>query len=41
MGFDVVMERKEHKTLGITENYVHSCSEDIDEAIKKLDAREV
>ena len=35
LGLDVVKERKEHKNLGVTKNYAHSCSGDIDEAIKK------
>ena len=35
MSLDVVKERKEYKNLGVTKNYVHSCSGDIDEAIKK------
>ena len=32
---DVVKERNEYKNLGVTKNYAHSCSRDIDEAIKK------
>ena len=35
LGLDVVKERKEHKNLGVTKNYTHSCSGGIDEAIKK------
>ena len=35
LGLDVVKERKEYKNLGVTKNYAHSCSSDIDEAIKK------
>ena len=35
LGLDVVKERKEYKNLGVTKNYAHSCSRDIDEAIKK------
>ena len=34
-GLDVVKERKEYKNLGVTKNYAHSCSGNIDEAIKK------
>ena len=32
---DVVKERKEYKNLGVTKNFAHSCSGDIEEAIKK------
>ena len=35
LGWDVVKERKEYKNLGVTKNYAHNCSGDIDEAIKK------
>ena len=35
LGLDVVEERKEYKNLGFTKNYAHSCSRNIDEAIKK------
>ena len=35
LGLDVVKERKEYKNLGVTKNCAHSCSTDIDEAIKK------
>ena len=35
LGLDVVKEKKEYKNLGVTKNYAHSCSGDIDEAIKK------
>ena len=35
LGLDVIKERKEYKNLGFTKNYAHSCSRDIDEAIKK------
>ena len=35
VGLDGVKERKEYKNLGVTKNYAHSCSGDIDKAIKK------
>ena len=35
LGLDVVKKRKEYKNLGVTKNCAHSCSGDIDEAIKK------
>ena len=41
LGLDVVKERKGYKNLGVTKNYANSCSGDNDDAIEKLDAREV
>ena len=35
MGLDVVKERKEYKNSAVTKNCAHSCSGDIEEAIKK------
>ena len=35
LGLDVVKERKGYKNLEVTKNCAHSCSGDIDEAIKK------
>ena len=35
LGLDVVKEKKEYKNSGVTKNYAHSCSGDINETLKK------